>query len=115
VLVAEATRAAAASDEGEEGEGLLQVHTGAALVADATCAAPAGGEDKKEDGSSLTPCQAVAGDPEGSLKPATAKGGGRDKVSATMFAFPAMCLTSDVSSAKKASCRCPWVRYSMQG
>ncbi len=45
MLVAEATRTAAAGGEGEEGRGPLGGDAGAALVADATCAAAAGGDD----------------------------------------------------------------------
>jgi hypothetical protein len=43
-----------------------------------------------EEDSGLPPCQAAAGDPEGSFIPAAAEGGRRDKVSATMFFSPAM-------------------------
>jgi hypothetical protein len=104
-LVAEATRAAAAGGEGEEGRGPLDEAAGAALVAVATRAAAAGGDDAGRAGLGLPPCQAVAEDPWGSFTSATAEGGGRDKASATTFAFPEMCLTSEVSSARKASCR----------
>ncbi len=71
-----------------------------ALVADATCAAAAGGA-----GLGLPPRQAVAEDPMGSFSSATTEGGGRDRASAITFTFPALCLTSEVSSARKASCR----------
>ncbi len=54
----------------------------------------------------MPPCLAVTGDPEGSFTLATAKGGGLDKESATTFALPAMCLTSEVSSARNESCHC---------
>ena len=104
-LVAKATRAAAAGGEGEEGRGPLGEDAGAALVADATCAAAAGGDDEGRTGLGLPPCQAVAEDPGGAFTSATAEGGGRDKASATTFALPAMCLTSEVSSARKDSCR----------
>ena len=104
-LVAEATRAAAAGGEGEEGRVPLGGDAGAALVADATCAAAAGGDDEGRTGLGLPPCQAVAEDPGGAFTSATAEGGGRDKALATTFALPAMCLTSEVSSARKDSCR----------
>jgi hypothetical protein len=79
--------------------------SGAALLAGATCTAAACDEDEEGAGSGLPPCQPVAEDPEGSFTSATAKGGGWDKMLATIFAFPAMCLTFDVSSARKGSCR----------
>ncbi len=104
-LVADATRAAAAGGEGVEGRGSPDEVAGAALVAVATCAAAAGGGDAGRTGLGLPPCQAVAEDPWGSFTSATAEGGGRDKVSAATFAFPETCLTSEVSSARKASCR----------
>ncbi len=97
-LVAEATRAAAAGGEGEEGRGPLVEDAGAALVAGAICAAAAGGDVEGRTGLGLPPCQAVAEDPGALLHQ-------RDKASATTFAFPAMCLTSEVSSARKDSCR----------
>ena len=84
---------------------LKKGEAGAALVAEATRAAAAGGDDAGRAGLGLPPCQAVAEDPWGSFTSATAEGGGRDKASATTFAFPEMCLTSEVSSARKASCR----------
>ncbi len=101
MLVAEATRAAAAGGGDEEGRGPLEEVTGAALVAGATCAAAAGGDDEGRTGLGLPPCQAVAEDPGGAFTSATAEGGGQDKASATTFAFPAMCLTSEVSSTEK--------------
>ncbi len=105
VLVADATHAAAASGEGVEGRGSPDEVAGAALVAVATRAAAASGGDAGRTGLGLPPCQAVAEDPWGSFTSATAEGGGRDKALATTFAFPEMCLTSEVSSARKASCR----------
>ncbi len=60
-----------------------------------------GGED-----SSLPFCKEVARDLVGSFRAATAEGGGRDRASATMFAVPSMCLTSEVRSAMNESC--PW-------
>ncbi len=104
-LVAEATHAAAAGGGDEEGRGPLEEDAGAALVAGATCAAAAGGDDEGRAGLGLPPCQAVAEDPGGAFTSATAEAGGRDKASATTFAFPVMCLTSEVSSARKESCR----------
>ena len=98
-LVAEATRAAAAGGGDEEGRGPLEEDAGVALVAGATCAAAAGGDDEGRAGLGLPPCQAVAEDPGGAFTSATAEGGGRYKASATTFAFPTMCLTSEMSSA----------------
>ncbi len=46
------------------------------------------------------PCQVTARDSEGSFTLAAAKGGGHDSASATTFALPGTCLTSDVSSAR---------------
>jgi len=104
-LVAEATRAAAAGGEGDEGRGPLQEDASVALVADATCAAAAGSEEEGGAGLGLPPRQAVAEDPMGSFSSATTEGGGRDRASAITFTFPGLCLTSEVSSARKASCR----------
>jgi len=56
----------------------------------------------------LPPCRAIARDPEGSFTLATAEGGGRLRASATTLALPGTCLTSEVSSARKDSCR--WTR-----
>jgi hypothetical protein len=53
----------------------------------------------------LSPCWAVARDPGGSFTLATAEGGGRLRASATTLALPGTCLTSEVSSARKDSCR----------
>ncbi len=58
-LVAEATLAAAAGGEGEEGRGPLDEAAGAALVAVATRAAAAGGDDAGRAGLGLPPCQAA--------------------------------------------------------
>ena len=74
-LVAEATRAAAAGGEGEEGRGPLGGDAGAALVADATCAAAAGGDDVGRAGLGLPPCQAVAEDPWGLFYISNRRGG----------------------------------------
>ncbi len=51
-----------------------------------------------EEDSGLPPCQAAARDPEGSFILAAAEGGGRDRVSATMFSSQAMCHVTDVVS-----------------
>ncbi len=87
-LVAVATRAAAAGGEGEERRGPLGEDAGVALVAGATCAANAGGDGEGRTGLGLPPCQAVAEDPGAAFTSAAAEGGGRDKASATTFAFP---------------------------
>ena len=100
-LVAKATRAATAGGEDGEGRGPPDEVAGAALVADATRAAAAGGGDAGRTGLGLPPCQAVAEDPWGSFTSATAEGGGRDKASATALTVPEMCLTSEVSSPEK--------------
>ncbi len=89
-----------------------------ALVADATCAAAAGSEEEGGAGLGLPPRQAVAEDPEGSFSSATTKGGGRDRASAITFAFPVLCLTSEVISQKSKlplDSSSPWVRNSIQG
>ncbi len=53
----------------------------------------------------LPPCRAVARDPVGSFTLATAEGGGRLSASATTLALPGTCQRSEVSSARKDSCR----------
>ncbi len=61
------------------------------------------GEDLGSEGvedSGFPPCQVTARDPEGSFTLAAAEGGGHYSASATTFALPGMCLTSDVSSAR---------------
>ena len=75
----------------------------AAAVAVHRCSGTEGGEVF-----GLPPCRAIARDPEGSFTLATAEGGGRLRASATTLALPGTCLTSEVSSARKDSCR--WTR-----
>jgi hypothetical protein len=75
----------------------------AAAVAVDRCSGTEGGEVF-----GLPPCRAVARDPGGSFTLATAEGGGRLRASATTLALPGTCLTSEVSSARKDSCR--WTR-----
>jgi hypothetical protein len=72
----------------------------AAAVAVDRCSGTEGGEVF-----GLPPCRAVARDPGGSFTLATAEGGGRLRASATTLALHGTCLTSEVSSARKDSCR----------
>ncbi len=90
-LVADATRAAAAGGEGEEGRGSLDEVAGALLVAVATRAAAAGGGDAGRTGLGLPPCQAVAEDPWGSY--ISNRRGGR----AGQGVGNNICLSRDVS------------------
>ena len=75
----------------------------AAAVAVGCCSGTEGGEVF-----GLPPCRAIARDPEGSFTLAFAEGGGPLRASATTLALPGTCLTSEVSSARKDSCR--WTR-----
>jgi hypothetical protein len=72
----------------------------AAAVAVDRCSGTEGGEVF-----GLPPCRAIARDPVGSFTLATGEGGWRLRASATTLALPGTCLTSEVSSARKDSCR----------
>jgi hypothetical protein len=79
---------------------LLKRASGAALVAVDACVITAGIEAEGREDSNLPPCKEVAGDPVGSCKPATARGGGQGYGLCNNVCLPSDVSTFEVSSGR---------------